>query len=73
MDPWRALHLPVLTRPERWLALIAKGYELLDWREMVERYAGARLHLIEGSDHALSDVDNHLPTLLRLLARPAGA
>lgn len=58
---------PQLTRPQRYAALIAQGDELLDWREMAERHAGARLRLIEGSDHALSDFDTHLPFLLDFL------
>jgi predicted esterase YcpF (UPF0227 family) len=63
----RALTPPVLTRPERYFAVIAKGDELLDWREMAARHAGAQLRLIEGSDHALSDFDDHLPHLLKFL------
>ena len=34
----------------------AKGDELLSWREMSTRYGGCRIRLIEGSDHALSDL-----------------
>jgi predicted esterase YcpF (UPF0227 family) len=56
-----------ITRPERYAAIIAKGDELLDWREMVGRYPGACIRLIEGSDHALSDFDDHLPFLLQFL------
>ena len=56
-----------ITRPERYLAVIAKGDEVLDWREMRSRYAGCRIKLLEGSDHALSDFDAHLPGLLALL------
>ena len=67
IDELRELTPPVLTRPQRYAALIAKGDELLDWREMAERHAGARLRLIEGSDHALSDFDTHLPFLLDFL------
>ena len=63
----QALHVPVLRHAERTLALIAQGDELLDWREMQARYAGARLHVIPGSDHALSDFDDHLPQVLRFL------
>ena len=63
----QALHVPVLRHAERTLALIAQGDELLDWREMRARYAGARLHVIPGSDHALSDFDDHLPQVLRFL------
>jgi predicted esterase YcpF (UPF0227 family) len=63
----RALNMPVLSRPQRLLAIIAKGDELLDWREMTTRYTGARLRLLEGSDHALSDFDDHLPLILDFL------
>jgi len=63
----QALRVPAVTRPERYFAVIAKGDELLDWREMHARYAGAPGLLLEGSDHALSDFDDHLPHLLRFL------
>jgi uncharacterized protein len=56
-----------ITKPERYFAIIAKGDEVLDWREMSARYRGARVRLLEGSDHALSDFDEHLPHLLRFL------
>ena len=67
VDELRSLHAGPITRPERYFAVIAKGDELLDWREMAARYAGARLRLLEGSDHSLSDFDDHLPHLLRFL------
>jgi hypothetical protein len=67
VDQLRALAVPAITRPERYLAIVATGDELLDWREMRAAYPGAALHLIEGSDHALSDFDHHLPQLLRFL------
>ena len=40
---------------------------MLDWREMSARYAGTNMLLLEGSDHALSDFDTHLPPLLKFL------
>lgn len=63
----RAMTPAALTRPERYFAVIAKGDEVLDWREMAARYAGARIRLLEGSDHALSDFDADLPHLLHFL------
>lgn len=63
----RALAPQGITRPERYFALIAKGDEVLDWREMLARYPGARVRLLEGGDHALSDFDEHLPHLLQFL------
>ena len=63
----RDLTLPDLSYPERSLAIIAKGDELLDWREMLAHYARAHVRLIEGSDHALSDFEVHLPAMLEFL------
>jgi predicted esterase YcpF (UPF0227 family) len=60
-----------ITRPERYWALIAKGDEVLDWREMSARFSGAELTLLEGGDHAVSDFDRHMPALLRWLDLPA--
>ena len=62
-----ALTPPRITDPSRYAAVIAKGDELLDWREMSARYAGSHLRLIDGSDHALSDFDLHLPFVLDFL------
>ncbi len=49
------------------LAIIAKGDEVLDWREMVARYPQARLRLLDGSDHGLSDFDDHLGAIVQFL------
>ena len=65
----RALESGALAHPERYFAVIAKGDELLDWREMTARYAGARVRLLEGSDHALSDFEQHIDAVLDFLAR----
>lgn len=54
--------------PHRYFAVIAKGDEVLDWREMVGRYPGARIKLLEAGDHALSDFDDHLEEVLAFLA-----
>jgi len=67
IDELQALTQPRLAHPERCFALIARGDELLDWREMSAFCAGAQIRLIDGSDHALSDFDDHLPHLLRFL------
>jgi uncharacterized protein len=53
-----------LPDPTRVLAVIAQGDEVLDWREMVARYPGVVLRLLAGSDHALSDFDQHIGAVL---------
>jgi len=67
VDELRALTPPRITEPSRYAAVIAKGDELLDWREMSARYAGSQMLLLEGSDHALSDFAQQLPFVLQFL------
>lgn len=67
VDELQALTPAAITRPERYGGVIARGDELLDWREMAARYAGSSIEVVDGSDHALSDFDDHLPILLRFL------
>ena len=67
LDELRAVSVPALTLPNRYFPIIAKGDELLSWREMSARYAGTPMRLIDGSDHALSDFEDHLPHLLKFL------
>ncbi len=67
VDELRALTPASITRIDRYFAVIARGDEVLDWREMTTRYAGARIKLLDGGDHALSDFDDHLPDIVRFL------
>jgi len=47
----------------RLLNMVATGDEVLSWQEMVARYPFAQLHLIEGSDHGISDFEQHFPVV----------
>ena len=67
VDELRALDAGKLRDPAKFLAVIAKGDEVLDWREMTARYEGCRITLLEGSDHALSDFDSHIAQTLQFL------
>lgn len=68
VEELREMHPARITRPERYFAVIAKGDEVLDWREMSRRYTGCHVKLIEGGDHALSDfAAAHLPDVLDFL------
>lgn len=70
VDELRDLTAAAITDPQRYFAVIAKGDEVLDWHEMSARYAGCRIKLLEGGDHALSDFDAHLPDILHFLQLP---
>lgn len=63
LDELRALR-PVRITPQNYFLVAATGDEVLSYREMLARYAGCRLRLIEGSDHGLSDFEQYLPEVL---------
>ena len=67
VDELRALQSGLAANPSQYFAVIAKGDEVLDWREMTGRYPGARVKLLEGSDHALGDFDNHIDEVFSFL------
>lgn len=57
----------------RVLPLIAKGDELLDWKEMQQRYPDSEGVLLEAGDHAFSDFEKYLPVVLAFMRRPNAA
>ncbi len=67
VDELSELQVGPLRHPQNYFAVIAKGDEVLDWREMTGRYPGARIKLLPGSGHALSDFDAHIDAVLAFL------
>jgi predicted esterase YcpF (UPF0227 family) len=67
LNELRALEHGPVAKPERYFAVIAKGDELLDWREMTARYPGIALKLLEGSDHGISDFKQHIADVFAFL------
>jgi predicted esterase YcpF (UPF0227 family) len=67
VDELGALYEGAVARPDRYFLVVAKGDEVLDWREMTGRYPGARIKLLEGGDHALSDFQEHIGEVLDFL------
>lgn len=59
--------LDVRTRPPAApeLLIAAQGDEVLDWREMVERYPRATQRVLPGGEHALNDFPAHLAEVIR--------
>ncbi len=64
IDELAAFSVNAISKPERYFLLAATGDEVLDWREMVEHYPGARHCIIDGSDHGLSDFACHIDDVL---------
>ena len=64
IDELRALAVAQITRPGRYFLIAATGDEVLDYRDMVAHYQGARQLVIEGSDHAISGFPDYLDRVL---------
>lgn len=71
IDELRALAVPTVTRPDRYLLIAATGDAVLDWREMQAHYPGAQQVIIQGSDHGIADFAKYLATVLAFCDRPA--
>ena len=72
IDQLRAMQVERITRPERYFLLAATGDEVLDYRAMVAHYAGAKQHVIEGSDHGISEFRQYVDEVLAFCL-PSGA
>ena len=70
-----ALRVPAITRAERYYLFAATGDEVLDYREMLAHYPGAKTRVIEGSDHGISEfadyVDDVSPFATERRLKPA--
>jgi predicted esterase YcpF (UPF0227 family) len=64
IDELADLRVARITRPERYFLVAATGDEVLDYRDMVAHYAGARQHVIEGSDHAIIEFPRYVDEVL---------
>ncbi|SDG27227.1 MULTISPECIES: YqiA/YcfP family alpha/beta fold hydrolase [unclassified Duganella] len=64
IDELRALEVAQISKPERYFLIAATGDEVLDYRDMLAHYAGARQHLIQGSDHAISEFPQYVDEVL---------
>lgn len=64
IEELESLAVTGITNPHRYFLIAATGDEVLDWREMLAHYPGARQCVVEGSDHGLSDFADYLDDVL---------
>lgn len=64
IDELRDLKVERITQPGRYFLLACTGDEVLDYRDMVAHYPGARQHVIQGSDHAISEFRDYVDEVL---------
>lgn len=64
IDALQKLAIARITLPERYFLIAATADEVLDWQDMVAHYPQARQHIIDGSDHGLSDFESYVDEVL---------
>ena len=60
-----AIDPPAITRPDRYWLIVETGDEVLDYRQAVAKYAGARQVVLEGGDHSFTRWPDYLDEVLR--------
>jgi uncharacterized protein len=66
----RVIDTDAFTRPERYMAVICTGDEVLDWQEMSARYPAGRMKLVQGSDHGISEFADYAGEVLDFCLSP---
>jgi predicted esterase YcpF (UPF0227 family) len=59
-----AMDVETITRPERYLLLVQTGDEVLDYRDAVAYYGGAKQIVEAGGDHGFAGFERHFQTIL---------
>ena len=59
-----SIAVAAITRPERYLLMVETGDEVLDYREAVAKYAGARQIVHDGGDHSFTRFTDYFGTIL---------
>jgi len=67
-----ALEVPNL-HPERYFLLLQTGDEILDYRDAMTRYAGAKQTVIPGGDHGFQHFEDYLNEILAFAGIDSGA
>ncbi|QGZ62350.1 YqiA/YcfP family alpha/beta fold hydrolase [Paraburkholderia acidisoli] len=70
LDELRALAVASVTQSARYYLIAATGDEVLDYREMLAHYPGVATHLIEGSDHGISEFADYVDEVIRFCDAP---
>ena len=64
LDQLRALDVEAITRPERYLLVVATADEVLDSRVAMARFSGARHIVHAGGDHGFAEFSRYLDAVI---------
>ncbi|MDT8398657.1 MAG: YqiA/YcfP family alpha/beta fold hydrolase [Pseudomonadales bacterium] len=65
MNVLAGLEIDQIKKPENFLLMVQTGDEILDYRQAVSKYAGARQIIQQGGDHSFEGFEDMLPTIAR--------
>ena len=69
LDELAALFVVRPTHLSRYYLMVTTGDEVLDYREAVAKYAGAKQLVVQGSDHGFAQFENYLDSVLMFAER----
>lgn len=64
IEQLRQLEVNPITKAERYLLMLQKGDETLDYRQALEKYTDCSMVLEEGGDHSFVGFENHIQHIL---------
>jgi predicted esterase YcpF (UPF0227 family) len=64
IDELMTLKIEQITEVDHYYLIASTGDEVLDWRDMVRHYAGAKQTIIQGSDHSISEFAEYASAVL---------
>ncbi len=73
VEELRQIDVAAIRRPERYWLLVETADEVLDYRQAVLKYAGARQTVIEGGDHSFRHFEEFLDGILDFAGLGAAA
>ncbi len=73
VDDLRRIEVGTIRKPERFWLLVETADEVLDYRQAVLKYAGARQTVIEGGDHSFRHFGEFLDGILEFAGLGAAA
>ena len=65
IEQFRIMDVETITQPERYLLMLQKGDETLDYRQALGKYKDCPLVIEEGGDHSFTGFENHIEHILR--------
>lgn len=64
IEQFRELDVGCITQPDRYLLMLQKGDETLDYRQAIEKYRDCPAVIEQGGDHSFVNFDQHIDRIL---------